>query len=768
MIDGKYFTKVKATDLRVELTQADKKLKSSVNKKKIIMKKIIANISLNNNEMISLIPEVLRLFEINDLQLKKMCTFYILNYYTYNEELVMKALPIFIDDLNCTNPLLRALSIKTMSSISIENYAQRVIPYIKKALNDTDPYVRKTSCFAVAKLFQHNSSLVQQENLIEKLNTLLNSDSNSIVVSSALAALNDITEHSTTLQLTIDKAHAFSLMKNLSKCNEWSQVNILNSILSFTPQSSSDAINLIENIIPVLQHENTSIVLNGIKAIVYLSNYVKSPQDTVPTLPKKIGNSLVFLLTKPPELQFLILRNVILLLLSKPSLISLDVTMFFCKFNDPIYVKDTKLEIIYLLANLENLQIVLRELEEYATEIDTQMARKAIRAIGNLSIKLEEASIPSSQVLADLISSGVPHIVQECVIVVKNIFRKYPGRFNDLILPALIDKIDLIEEAESKSAMIWILGEYCEFIDNSTSYLDDFAFGFDEDSLDVKLSMLTACIKLYLKSESYPSRFANNKQKILLKILKSATENTDNPDLRDRALYYWRLLSSQGKFPGTGNRIMLKTLPQISADQDKLDPIILEELELNIGTLASIYLKPVTQVFRLSKQKLLNDSPALQKSYNIQLDLKNKKTLQIQDKNPFSQQNLVDITEEDNESNNEFNLGNGNSRVTVVSPKDKKFPKNAYTTYLYPDGRKTDQNGIDLISPTVPNGPGSETRFASDDQYDTQEISNSRKSMEPLQRGQLDNFENISVSKRHFGRKKTTKSGNFLHKNKYK
>ena len=41
--------------------------------------------------------------------------------------------------------------------------------------------------------------------------------------------------------------------------------------------------------------------------------------------------------------------------------------------------------------------------------------------------------------------------------------------------------------------------------------------------------------------------------------------------------------------------------------------VILEELELNIGTLASIYLKPVQTVFRLSKHKELPYSPALQR-----------------------------------------------------------------------------------------------------------------------------------------------------------
>lgn len=41
-----------------------------------------------------------------------------------------------------------------------------------------------------------------------------------------------------------------------------------------------------------------------------------------------------------------------------------DVKAFFCKYNDPIYVKLAKLEIMYRLAREENAREVLAELEE--------------------------------------------------------------------------------------------------------------------------------------------------------------------------------------------------------------------------------------------------------------------------------------------------------------------------------------------------------------------------------------------------------------------
>lgn len=54
----------------------------------------------------------------------------------------------------------------------------------------------------------------------------------------------------------------------------------------------------------------------------------------------------------------------------------------------------------------------------------------------------------------------------------------------------------------------------------------------------VQLQLLTATVKLFLKK---PTESA---QKMISAVLSCATNETDNPDLRDRAFIYWRLLST--------------------------------------------------------------------------------------------------------------------------------------------------------------------------------------------------------------------------------
>lgn len=51
-----------------------------------------------------------------------------------------------------------------------------------------------------------------------------------------------------------------------------------------------------------------------------------------------------------------------------------------------------KLEILIRLTTEKNLDQVLVELKEYATEVDVEFVRRTIRAIGRCAIKLEKAA----------------------------------------------------------------------------------------------------------------------------------------------------------------------------------------------------------------------------------------------------------------------------------------------------------------------------------------------------------------------------------------
>jgi len=226
----------------------------------------------------------------------------------------------------------------------------------------------------------------------------------------------------------------------------------------------------------------------------------------------------------------------------------------------------------------------LNELKEYAAEVDVDFVRKSVRAIGKCAVKLNDAAERCINTLLDLIKTKVNYVVQESIIVIKDIFRKYPNRYESLI-PTLCENLEELDESEAKASMIWIVGEYAEKIQNAAELLTSFLETFEEDTPLVQLQLLTAIVKLFLKKP-------NSAKDLVQQVLQLATTKSDNADLRDRGFVYWRLLSTD---PNTTKAVVLAEKPPITIDTtDGYTGSLLDELIDSIGTLASVYHKPAS------------------------------------------------------------------------------------------------------------------------------------------------------------------------------
>jgi vesicle coat complex subunit len=422
------------------------------------------------------------------------------------------------------------------------------------------------------------------------------------VVANAVAALVEIADRSTDISLRLNATVAGKLVAALGECSEWGQVYILDSLLSFVPQTALDAETLAERISVRLQHANSAVVLTTIKVVLYLMNYMED-DSLVAMLERKMGPPLVTLLSSGAEVQYVGLRNILLIIQRRPAILQNEVKVFFCKYNDPIYVKLAKLEIMYRLTREENVGEVLAELKEYASEVDVDFVRKAVRSIGRLAIKIAPAADQCVMVLLDLMKTKISYVVQEAIVVMKDIFRRYPNKYESVI-SALCDNLDVLDEPEAKAAMIWIVGQYGDRIENSDELLEDFMFTFKDEPAEVQLALLTATVKLFIRRPTAA-------QELLPKVLKLATEEAENPDLRDRGFMYWRMLTSN---PTAARDIVLSEKPVISTETDRMDKGMLDQLLLHTGTLGSIYHKNPETFIRTARPRYLPDSAALNAS----------------------------------------------------------------------------------------------------------------------------------------------------------
>jgi len=573
--DSKFFTtsrKGENHELREELRSQQR------DRKRDAVKKVIANMTVGK-DVSTLFTDVVNCIQTENLELKKLVYLYLINYAKTQPDLALLAVNTFVKDANDPNPLIRALAIRTMGCIRVDRITEYLCEPLSRCLKDEDPYVRKTAAVCVAKLYDISPELVEDRGFLDILRDLI-CDANPTVVANAVAALSEIADSSGRDVMLVTASVLQKLLAALNECTEWGQVFILDSLSKYTPLDSREAEGIIERVSPRLQHANSAVVMSAVKVILRYLDAVTN-QETQRNLTRKLAPPLVTLLNSEPEIQYVALRNINLIVQKRPRILEHEIKVFFCKYNDPIYVKMEKLEIIIRLASERNIDQVLLEFKEYATEVDVDFVRKSVRAIGRCAIKLERAAERCINVLLDLIQTKVNYVVQEAVVVIKDIFRKYPNRYESIIA-TLCENLEELDEPEAKASMIWIIGEYAERIDNADDLLESFLETFHDETAPVQLQLLTATVKLFLKQP-------DTTQDMVQKVLTMATEDSDNPDLRDRGYVYWRLLSSD---PEAARAVVLSEKPEIADDTFTLDPALLEDLMTHIATLSSIYHKP--------------------------------------------------------------------------------------------------------------------------------------------------------------------------------
>ncbi|KAI8811306.1 adaptin N terminal region-domain-containing protein [Cladochytrium replicatum] len=547
-------------------------------KRKETVKKVIANMTIGK-DVSSLFADVVKNMQTDDLELKKLVYLYLINYAKSQPELVILAVNTFVKDTDDSNPLIRALAIRTMGCLRVEKIIDYLLEPLKKGLKDEDPYVRKTAALCVAKLFDLNPTLAIENGLVTILQDML-ADRNPMVIANAVAALSEISESAVHHDVfVVNNAILTKLLAALNECTEWGQICILEALSQYQPVDSREASEIAERVLARLQHVNSSLVLAAIKVLMVYMNYITS-EETLKQIIKKLAPPLVTLLSAQPEIQYVALRNIRLILQKQPEILAHEMRVFFTKYNDPPYVKLEKLEVMVKLCNEKNLDQVISELREYAGEVDVDFVRKSVRAIGRCAIKIDAGSERCVNVLLDLIKTRAPHVIQESIVVIKDIFRRYPNKYEGII-PALCENLEVLDEPDAKASLVWIVGEYAERIENAAELLEYFIESFRDESGTVQLQLLTSTVKLFLKKP-------NSAQELVQRILQSATQSCDNPDIRDRAYVYWRLLSSN---PQAAKAVVLSEKPPIEADNNAVSESLLDELINNLASLASVYHK---------------------------------------------------------------------------------------------------------------------------------------------------------------------------------
>jgi len=193
-------------------------------------------------------------------------------------------------------------------------------------------------------------------------------------------------------------------------------------------------------------------------------------------------------------------------------------------------------------------------------------------------VKVEAAAQKCVDILVALVDGKAEYAIEEAVIVVADILRRFPGSFESVIAKVCQNFQQSIREPRAKGAAIWMLGEYCRLIENVDTLLDPFLDTFHDEQVSVQLHILTAIVKCYVAD---PARAKDQLQFVL----NEATKGGVVPDVRNRAFIYWRLLSTT---PETYERVINVSKRAATHSGVRFNDAVLSELIRNMGSVAGV------------------------------------------------------------------------------------------------------------------------------------------------------------------------------------
>ena len=149
---------------------------------------------------------------------------------------------------------------------------------------------------------------------------------------------------------------------------------------------------------PRLAHNNPAVILSAVKVVLKSVDVLPDGQNKKDTI-KKLAAPLITLLSCEAELQYVALRNINFVLQKQPTIFENNIKVFFCKFNDPLYVKIEKIDILVKVVGDTNAEAVLNELHDYTNDMDMDLVTAAVKAIGQIILKVNRSVSRAVQII---------------------------------------------------------------------------------------------------------------------------------------------------------------------------------------------------------------------------------------------------------------------------------------------------------------------------------------------------------------------------------
>jgi AP-4 complex subunit beta-1 len=501
-------------------------------RKRDVLKKVIAYMTLGI-DVSRLFTEMIMAIETKDVVVKKMVYLYLSTQAHKEPEMAIMCINSLRRECENEDPMVRGLALRSLSNLRMPSILEYVQDPINKGLSDLSSYVRRVAVMGVLKVYHISPETVENNGWRGQLHDMLQ-DVDAAVVGNAMCALNEMLLGQG--GLPVSAASVMPLLNRVAEFNEWGLIAVLDYISRYKPSGEEETFAIMNLLDPVLRSANSGAVLGVIKCFMNLT-------DSFPDLRSQVWVRakpplLTFITGGTPETQFAVLKHLQLVLPGEAAqgVFDDEYRQFFVRYNEPPHVKHIKVSLLPLVINEGNAMEVSAELSEYVADVDSELARCAISAMGRIALRIPSVAPELASRLVELLEMDVPYIRAASTTQLLALARTYSGVATSLIphLPLCLKSSS--DDDNARAAVIWMLGEYAAQSVEAPYLLEKMISDFSQEpSVAVKLQLLTATTKAYF---ARPPEV----QQMLGRLFKAALNDVTDQDTHDRALLYYRLL----------------------------------------------------------------------------------------------------------------------------------------------------------------------------------------------------------------------------------
>nr|GMD44254.1 beta-adaptin-like protein A [Ipomoea batatas] len=602
--------KGEVSDLKMQLRQlAGSRAPGADDSKRELFKKVISYMTIGI-DVSSVFSEMVMCSATSDIVLKKMCYLYVGNYAKSNPDLALLTINFLQRDCKDEDPMIRGLALRSLCSLRVANLVEYLVGPLGSGLKDSNGYVRTVAAIGVLKLYHISASTCVDADFPTLLKQLMLNDPDPQVVANCLSALQEIwslegsksEEASRDREILLSKPVIYFLLNRIKEFNEWAQCIVIELVTKYVPSDSNEIFDMMNLLEDRLQHANGAVVLATIKLFLQLTlsmtdvhQQLLGAAEIIEICLRTLDNFefgsrvyerikaplLTLVSSGSPEQSYAVLSHLHLLVMRAPYVFSSDYKHFYCQYNEPFYVKKLKLEMLTAVANESNTYEIVTELCEYAANVDIPIARESIRAVGKIALQQYDVNAIVDRLL-QFLEMEKDHVTAETLVLVKDLLRKYPQWSHDCI--AVVGNISSknIQEPKAKAALIWMLGEYAQDMQDAPYILESLIENWEEEhSAEVRLHLLTAVMKCFLRRPP--------ETQMALGAALAAGINDFHQDVHDRALFYYRLLQYNVSL---AERVVNPPKQAVSVFADTQSSEIKDRIFDEFNSLAVVYQKP--------------------------------------------------------------------------------------------------------------------------------------------------------------------------------